>query len=117
MEEDREREKKKPYGFYVIISILVFVSVLTVISFTNPEVLIGWYLDNDIRTQLLEVHQPDATNLELNVRFTFTNDDIVDMRVSRAIDVFNELFEDYERDYSIIELEDDTLLELTWVIN
>lgn len=130
MEKDRERKKKrKPYGFYVIISILIFVTILTVISFTNPEILIGSYLDNDIRKQLLDVHKskieskPDVITTEnvedviINVRFTFDNDEIVDMRVSRAIEIFNELFEDYERDYTVNELEYETLLELRWVID
>ncbi len=127
-EEKKEQKPKFAKGFYVILGVLVIVSVLTVLSFTNPELLIGDYLDSDIRTQLLDLHEsnidgikngtiPFDDKLIVNARFTFENDEIVDMRVSRSIEVFNELFSNYERDHEVYEGEDGTILELTWIID
>jgi len=125
-----KRKKKEEYHskfsrtFYVIIGILFIVSVMTVVSFTNPEILIGWYLDQDIRNQLIQLNEkkllemPDEPknpeDVMVNVRFTFDNDDLKDIRVSRSIDVFNELFDGVERDYSIKELEEETQLVFRW---
>jgi len=124
MEREQKKENKKPFGFYVIICVLSFVSILAIMSFVAPETLIGWYLDQDIRSQLSQLNEkrllemPDETknpdDVIVNVRFTFDNDDIKDIRVSRAIDVFNEMFEDIERDHSINELEYETELILRW---
>lgn len=128
-----ERVKKRSsVGLRITLAVLSFVIVLTILSFTSPEILIGWYIDNDIRTQLLDVHQSkldsrntvlgtattdDLDDLILNVRFTFDNDQIVDIRVSRAIDVFNELFEGHERDHTVFEGEESTILELRWAVD
>lgn len=125
-----KRKKKEEYPskfsrtFYVIIGILFIVSVMTVVSFTNPEILIGWYLDQDIRNQLIQLNEkkllemPDEPknpeDVMVNVRFTFDNDDLKDIRVSRSIDIFNELFDGIERDYSIKELEEETQLVFRW---
>ncbi len=124
MKREQKEENKKPLGFYVVICILSFVAILAIMSFVAPETLIGWYLDQDIRSQLTQLNEkrllemPDEPknpdDVIVNVRFTFDNDDIKDIRVSRAIDVFNEMFEDIERDHSINELEDETELILRW---
>jgi hypothetical protein len=117
---DKEHEqKKKPFALYLVLGILVIVSIMSVLSFTNPEILIGWYLDDDIRKQLLDTHQLWQNATYINTRIIFDNDEIVDLRVSRAIDVFNELFVDYERTHSInIDTNQDTvILELRWKVD
>lgn len=123
MERDQEQKKNpKPFGFYVVLSVLSFVAVLSIMSFVAPETLIGWYLDQDIKSQLtqlneqklLELNPNDVETVIVNVRFTFDNDQLKDIRVSRAIDVFNEMFDGIERDHSIKELEDETQLILRW---
>lgn len=125
-------KKRSSAGLRITLAVLTFVIVLTILSFTSPEILIGWYIDNDIRNQLMDIHQAkldsrntvlgnatmdDLGDLILNVRFTFDNDQIVDIRVSRAIDVFNELFEGHERDYTVFEGEESTILELRWGVD
>jgi len=133
MNNEEERVKKKAsVGLRITLAVLTFVIVLTILSFTSPEILIGWYIDNDIRNQLMDIHQAkldsrntvlgnatmdDLGDLILNVRFTFDNDQIVDIRVSRAIDVFNELFEGHERDHTVSKGEDSTILELRWGVD
>jgi len=117
---DKEQEqKKKPFALYLVLGILVIVSIMSVLSFTNPEILIGWYLDDDIRKQLLDTNQLWQNATFINTRIIFDNDEIVDLRVSRAIDVFNELFGDYERTHTInINTNDDTvILELRWKVD
>ena len=79
-----EQEKKKPfYALYLVLGILIIVSMMTIISFIDPALLIGWYLDADVRNQLNEVHQSkffnssDPTSIEdivVNARFTFDNE-------------------------------------------
>jgi len=115
---DKEQEqKKKPFALYLVLVILVIVSILAILSFTNPEILIGWYLDDDIRKQLLDTHQLWQNVTYINTRIIFDNDEIVDLRVSRAIDVYNELFVDHERTHSINNTEDYVILELRWKVD
>jgi len=117
---DKEQEqKKKPFMLYLVLGILLIVSILSILSFTNPELLIGWYLDDDIRKQLLDTNQLWQNATYINTRIIFDNDEIVDLRVSRAIDVFNELFVDYERTHSINinTIEDTVILELRWKVD
>jgi len=128
---DKEKEEKKgtkPIGLYIIIPILVLVSILTFISFYEPEIILGWYFDNDIRSQLLELHNsyleemPDRITTEnvndiiVNARFTFDNDELTDIRVKRAIIVFQELFPEHETDWTVKETDENTQLEFRWVI-
>jgi len=116
---DKEQEqKKKPFALYLVLGILVIVSIMAILSFTNPELLIGWYLDDDIRKQLLDTDQQWKNATYINTRIIFDNDEIVDLRVSRAIDVFNELFGDSERTHSInIDTNQNTvILELRWKV-
>ncbi len=117
---DKEQEqKKKPFALYLVLGILVIVSIMSVLSFTNPELLIGWYLDDDIRKQLLDTHQLWQNATYINTRIIFDNDEIVDLRVSRAIVVFNELFVDYERTHFINNTKDKdyVILELRWKVD
>ena len=117
---DKEQEqKKKPFALYLVLGILVIVSIMSVLSFTNPEILIGWYLDDDIRKQLLDTNQLWQNATYINTRIIFDNDEIVDLRVSGAIDIFNELFAEYEGTHSItIDTSEDTvILELRWKVD
>ncbi len=116
---EEEQKKKKPFALYLVLAILVIVSIMAILSFTNPELLIGWYLDDDIRKQLLDTNQLWQNATYINTRIIFDNDEIVDLRVSRAIDVFNELFVDYERTHSINinTIEDTVILELRWKVD
>lgn len=118
MTEEQE-QKKKPFALYLVLGILVIVSILSVLSFTNPEILIGWYLDDDIRKQLLDTNQLWQNATYINTRIIFDNDEIVDLRVSGAIDIFNELFAEYEGTHSItIDTSEDTvILELRWKVD
>ncbi len=127
-EEKKEIKGTKPIGLYIIIPILVLVSILTFISFYEPEIILGWYFDNDIRSQLLELHNsyleemPDEITTEnvddiiVNARFTFDNDELTDIRVKRAIIVFEELFLEHETDWTVQATDENTQLELRWVI-
>jgi hypothetical protein len=123
----KEKEQKKPfYALYLVLAILAIVSVMTIISFVDPALLIGWYLDADVRNQLNEVHQSkffnssDPTSIEdivVNARFTFDNDELVEIRVSRSIDVFNQMFDGFERNSTITKKADVTELVLSWSFN
>lgn len=133
-EEKNEEIETKPRSSTAIgitLSVLSFVIVLTVLSFINPEILIGWYIDEDIRTQLTNTHEMRVKQILdnisdgnstiddqiINVRFTFENDSIVDIRVSRAVEVFNELFANHEKAYEIYEGDEGRILELTWAVD
>jgi len=123
----KEKQQKKPfYALYLVLGILVIVSMMTIISFIDPALLIGWYLDADIRNQLTELHESKFNNstdptpfedIVVNARFTFDNDELVEIRVTRSIDVFNELFDGYDRNSTIIKKADQTELELSWSFN
>lgn len=128
MEKEEKDSPKFAKGFYVILGVLGIVSILTILSFTNPELLIGDYLDNDIRIQLIDLHEsniegikngtiPFEDKLTVNAQFTFEDDEIVDMRISRSIDVFNELFSNYQRDHAIYDGDDGIILRLSWIID
>ncbi len=117
MTDKEQKQKKKPFAFGLVLGILVIVSIMSVLSFTNPEILIGWYLDDDIRKQLLDTHQLWQNVTYINTRIIFDNDEIVDLRVSRAIDVYNELFVEHERTHSINNTEDYVILELRWKVD
>ena len=128
MEDEKKEKRGKPIGLYVIIPILVVVTILTFISFYEPEIILGWYFDDDIRSQLLDLHNsyledmPDEITTEnvgdiiVNARFTFDNDELTDIRVKRAIIVFEELFPEHETDWTVQETDENTQLELRWVI-
>ena len=123
MRREEREQKEKPFALYFVLGILAIVSIMSILSFTNPEILIGWYLDDDIRSQLTNLHEramvnwtdsPSVDKAIVNARFTFDNDELVHIRVPRAIDTFNELFEEYDRSHVIIKNDDETLLELRW---
>lgn len=133
-EDDKIEEEIKPRSstpLKITLGVLSFVVVLTILSFTNPEILIGWYIDDDIREQLLTTHNmrveqilndvsdgnSTLDNQIINVRFLFDDDQITDIRVSRAIDVFNEVFQDHIHDHKVYEGEDGKILELTWRVD
>ncbi len=115
-----------------VIGLAIGISVLVII-FVNPILIIGHIWDFDIEQQLLQANNqgleinPDLT-LTLNdeiqeirqvkMRFayenTYNNPDEVEIRVDRAIAVFENLFSDPDKSWIKEVTDDTTTIQFIW---
>lgn len=128
MNEERERKKSRK-KIYFSLSFLVMFVVLFGMTFIDPELMIGWIWDYDIEKQLVYAnnqgleYDPDVT-ITLNgevqdikkvkMRFTYENNDSTEMRVARAMELFDNLFSDPDKQSEIIRTEQTTIVQFTW---
>ena len=121
----KEKEEKQKSNRGIIVSgilVSVFV-VLAVISVLNPLMLIGIIWDHDIEKQLLGANdqqymynqvaeigsEGNWENEPVKFQLTYYNSDETQIRVQRAIDVFEKLFSDPDKTSEVIKIDDTTV--------
>jgi len=114
MKEERER-KKSNKKIYFSLSFLVMFVALFGMTFVDPELMIGWIWDWDIRNQLEKVNDMAIENSqeEIKFRLTYDNKDDTEIRIERAINVYLNLFED-QNTYIVEKTQDQTVIEFSW---
>lgn len=113
-EEQERKESNRRTGIVIIIATIIIVSLVYNIIF--PTMLIGMIWDYDIKSQL-EFQNRDGIEKSADVvkfRLTYENNDETDLRIVRAVNVYNEIFDDPENTFKITKLENTTLIEFTW---
>ncbi len=113
--EDQEKKaSNRKTRIIIIIASIIIVSLVYNIIF--PTMLIGMIWDYDIKSQL-EFQNQDGIEKSADIvkfRLTYDNNDETDLRIERAISVYNEVFDDSENTFKITKFENTTLIEFTW---
>ena len=117
MKEERKRKKSNKKIYFSLSFLIMFVALFGM-TFIDPELMIGWIWDYDIKSQL-EFQNRDGIEKNADVvkfRLTYENNDDTDLRVERAINVYINLFDNPENTWIVEKLNDSnvTTLEFTW---
>lgn len=118
MSDEYEEKPKSNKGVIITGIIASIIIIIAVISLIAPVEIIGIIWDWDIETQL---KNQNAKSLELDrdksyYRLIYDNNESTDMRIERAVKVYEKMFADPENTHDIIKTENTTLLEFIWVV-
>lgn len=117
MKKEKERKKSNKKIYFSLSFLIMFVALFGM-TFIDPELMIGWIWDYDIKSQL-EFQNRDGIEKNADVvkfRLTYENNDDTDLRVERAINVYINLFDNPENTWIVEKLKNSnvTTLEFTW---
>jgi len=118
-EEDEEhRSHRSIYLCFIILAIIVTVFAISLI---DPVLLIGGIWDWDIQDQLLKANNNALQGLGnekestmVYYRFIYEKNPDTEIRIERAIKVFEDTFDHPDNHFEVKRFENSTLLEFTW---
>lgn len=119
MYNEREEDRRRSNKSLIVVGVMLSISaVLLIISFIDPVLLIGFIWDWDIQNQISDANDRAVKNNQETVSFriTYDNNDSTEIRIERAIQVFNEFFSENEKSSEVVRNEDTTQLILRWQV-
>ena len=118
-EEDEDRTSNR--GIYLCAIILSIIITIFAISIVDPVLLIGGIWDWDIQDQLLKANNNAVQGLSnekesvmVYYRFIYEKNPDTEIRIARAIKVFENTFDHPDNNFEVKRFENSTLLEFTW---
>lgn len=124
MEHNKKRDKESHKGIYIFSVIIVILLGLFSLTFTHPVMLLAPFWDSDIEQHLTRANQNAfETAFEMDFpldetmvyyRLIYDNNSDTDVRIQRAIMVYERMFDHPDNFYEIKYEDNQTLLEFTW---